>query len=149
MVIITHHGLPYRTSRREGRKPHCPSHRQPSQAADGEKSRHSVLICALTARPSSKERRRSCVCVSLARQSPRSRRPATWGRAGCQSLLPLVTSQCPLSRCRRGAQTHLAHSSPNPAGSQGSCVVRVILFAVTKFLGTGSQVPLLLVIDAI
>jgi hypothetical protein len=26
---------------------------------------------------------------------------------------------------------------------------RVILFAVTEFLGTGSQVPLLLVIDAI
>jgi hypothetical protein len=63
------------------------------------------------------------VCVSLARRSARSRRPATWGRAGCRSLLPPVTSRCPLSRCRRGTRTHLAHSSPNPAVSQGSCVV--------------------------
>jgi hypothetical protein len=30
-----------------------------------------------------------------------------------------------------------------------SSKVRVILFAVTEFLGIGSQVPLLLVIDAI
>jgi hypothetical protein len=33
--------------------------------------------------------------------------------------------------------------------SHASIERRVILFAVTEFLGTGSQVPLLLVIDAI
>jgi hypothetical protein len=39
--------------------------------------------------------------------------------------------------------------SPLELFGLSNSLFRVILFAVTEFLGTGSQVPLLLVIDAI
>jgi hypothetical protein len=55
-----------------------------------------------------------------------------------------------ISTARTGpAQLEHEDALPQPTPKGNGGVHGVILFAVTEFLGTGSHVPLLLVIDAI